>query len=260
MTTAQARQQTYAVSYQLYSSRNFPPVEAHLPILKALGYDAIEPWPPAYAENPGAFRNALDRADLKCFGFHLPLTDLESDPDECVRTALALGAKHLIPPYVAAEDRRNTTEFWLGVGNVLRRAQEIASGHGLRVLWHNHDFEYSALPDGSRPIDRILEAGGKDVGYEADIGWMTRAGVPIETEFERYGDRIFAIHVKDSAPFGVVEDDGWTATGDGIIDWKSLLPLFRNTPADYVVAEHDNPSDWQRFAERSIRYVKGIGM
>ena len=260
MTGGQERPEHFSVSYQLYSSRNFPPIEAHLPVLKEMGYDAVEPWPPAYMECPVAFRNALDQAGLKCFGFHLSLKDLESDPRGCVDVALALGATHLIPPFIEEAERRDSTDFWLGVGQILRRAQVIASHHGLRVLWHNHDFEYTALPDGSRPIDRILEGGGEHVGYEIDIGWLTRAGVPPEDEFERYGNRIHAIHVKDTASDGVIEEDGWAATGDGIIDWSALLSHFRKTPSAYIVVEHDNPADWRRFAERSIQFIREIGL
>lgn len=250
----------YPVSYQLYSSRNFPPIEAQLPVLKALGYDAVEPWPPAFETNPSGLRAALDRAGLRCFGFHLSLKDMDSDPQGCVDVAGKLGAHHLIAPFVAEEDRRDTPRFWLDVGRILARVQRIASPRGMQVLWHNHDFEYQALPDGSRPIDRILEGGGPDVGYEIDIAWMTRARACVATELERHGDRIRAIHVKDMAPGDVVAEDGWAATGDGIVDWPSLWPLFRQTQAEYVVAEHDNPADWRVFAERSIRYIHSIGL
>ncbi|MDC9835111.1 hypothetical protein [Rhizobium binxianense] len=40
-----------------------------------------------------------------------------------------------------------------------------------------------------------------------------------------------------------VEEDGWTATRDGIIDREMLVPLFRRTKAEHIVAEHDNPAD-----------------
>ena len=54
---------TYPIAYQIYSSRNFPPLEAQLPILKGFGYDAIEPWLPAYEADDGkSFRRALDAA------------------------------------------------------------------------------------------------------------------------------------------------------------------------------------------------------
>ena len=50
----------YPIAYQLYSSRLFPPLEAQFPELKAMGYDAIEPWLPAYAADPVGFRRGLD--------------------------------------------------------------------------------------------------------------------------------------------------------------------------------------------------------
>ena len=46
---------TYPTAYQLYSSRNFPPLLDQLPVLREIGYDAIEPWAPAYEEDPAAF-------------------------------------------------------------------------------------------------------------------------------------------------------------------------------------------------------------
>jgi sugar phosphate isomerase/epimerase len=46
--------------------------------------------------------------------------------------------------------------------------------HGLKLAWHNHDFEYQRLPDGSRPIDHLIGAAG--VFFEPDIGWIVRAG------------------------------------------------------------------------------------
>ncbi len=57
-----------------------------------------------------------------------------------------------------------------------------------------------------------------------------------------------------------VEEDGWTATGDGIIDWEMLVPLFRRTKAEHIVTEHDNPADWRRFARRSMKHIKGLGL
>ena len=37
-----------------------------------------------------------------------------------------------------------------------------------------------------------------------------------------------------------------------IIDWPSLVPLFRKTRAEHIVTEHDNPSDLDRVIGRSI--------
>lgn len=250
----------YPKAYQLYSSRNFPPLAAQLPILKSMGYDAIEPWLPAYEEDPALFRRQLDDAGLACYGFHMPLSGLVAEPARFIDIAQTLGAKYLIPPYVTAEERQPTVTYWRGLGEKLARGAEIAGRHNLQVAWHNHDFEFLPLPDGSRPIDHIFAAGGPTVKFEIDCGWIVRAGADPAAELTRFADRIVAIQTKDTAPLGTTIDDGWTATGDGIIDWAALVPLFRNTAADHIVAEHDNPGDWQAFASRSINHIKALGL
>jgi sugar phosphate isomerase/epimerase len=249
---------SYPIAYQLYSSRNFPPLEVQLPELKAMGYDAIEPWLPAYEANPAAFRQALDDAGLKCFGFHMPLTGLASDPNRYIDIALTLDAKFMIPPFVAEEDRKQTADFWKSIGDTLSKGAQAAAPHGLKVLWHNHAFEYEALPDGSRPIDHILAA--PDVYFEIDCGWITRGGKDPAAELKRYADRILVIQTKDMAPAGTLVEDGWAATGDGIIDWAALVPQFQATAAHHLCTEHDNPADWQRFAQRSYDHLRSLGL
>lgn len=251
---------SYPIAYQLYSSRNFSPLADQLPLLKAMGYDAIEPWLPAYEADPALFRRQLDDAGLACYGFHMPLAGLVAEPQRFIDIALTLGAKYLIPPYVTAEERRSTADYWQELGDKLAKGADAAAPHGLQVAWHNHDFEFVALPDGSRPIDHIFAAGGPAVKFEIDCGWITRAGAEPAAELVRFADRIVAIQTKDTALPGTLQDDGWTATGDGIIDWQALAPLFRKTAADHIVTEHDNPGDWQRFASRSISHLKTLGL
>ncbi|KKC38066.1 sugar phosphate isomerase [Devosia epidermidihirudinis] len=251
---------TYKIAYQLYSSRYFPPLAAQLPLLKAMGYDAIEPWLPAYEADPSLFRRQLDDAGLACYGFHMPLSGLVDEPNRFIDIALTLGANVLIPPYVTAEEREPTADYYRALGEKLGRGADAASSHGLKVAWHNHDFEFVPLPDGTRPIDHIFEAGGKDVWFEIDCGWIVRAGVDPAGEIQRFADRIIAIQTKDTAPAGTTVDEGWTATGDGIIDWRLLAQNFHKTAADHLVVEHDNPSDWERFARRSINFIRGIGL
>jgi sugar phosphate isomerase/epimerase len=249
----------YPIAYQLYSSRNFPPLFAQFPRLKAMGYDAIEPWLPAYEADPKAFRQALDDAGLQCFGFHMPLAGLVETSERFIDIARTLGATYLIPPYVTPEERQPTAAYWQELGEKLARGAEKARAAGLEVAWHNHDFEFVPLPNGSRPIDHIFAA-GEGVKFEIDCGWIVRAGADPAAELEKWADRIVAIQTKDTAPLGTKEDDGWAATGDGIIDWAALVPLFRATKADHIVTEHDNPSDWEQFARRSIEHLKALGL
>jgi sugar phosphate isomerase/epimerase len=132
------------------------------------------------------------------------------------------------------------------------------SGPGVERAWHNHDFEYRPLSDGSYPIDHLLDAGGPDVSFEADFAWVTRAGVDPGAAIKRHAEQIFAIQVKDTMAAGVTEEGGWAAMGEEIIDWSKLWPLFSTTRTDHVVVEHDDPNDWHETAKRSIQFLKSM--
>lgn len=250
----------YKIAYQLYSSRLFPPLEAQFPALRQMGYTAIEPWLPAYEADPKAFRTALDENDLKCWGFHMPLSGLVHETERFADIAETLGATYMIPPWIDPEERGTDSGFWRRLGETLADRAEQVGKRGLKVVWHNHDYEYRPLADGNRPIDLMLEAAGPGVGFEIDFAWVVRGGADPVTEIKRYADRIWIIQLKDTAPIGTEAEGGWAATGDGIVDWTALAPLFKTTPADHLVAEHDNPSDWQRFARRSIDFTRALGL
>jgi sugar phosphate isomerase/epimerase len=191
----------------------------------------------------------------------MPLAGMAAEPQRFIDIALRLGAHWMIPPYVTPEERAGAgADYWKGLGAKLARGAALAKPHGLKVAWHNHDFEFKALPDGSRPIDLILSEGGADVWFEIDCGWIRRAGADPAAELERFKDRIGVIQTKDMAPLGTKAEDGWAATGDGIIDWKALKPLFEASKADHLVTEHDNPADWRQFAKRSINHLRQLGL
>ena len=96
------------------------------------------------------------------------------------------------------------------------------------------------------------------VRLELDCGWVFQAGGDIETELRRFADRIVAIHAKDAAPLGTTAEDGWTALGDGVIDWVGLLPAINATGAGLAIVEHDEPADWQYVAKRSFETLSRL--
>jgi sugar phosphate isomerase/epimerase len=232
--------------------------------LKRIGYDAVEPFLPDYGDDPKAFRRRIDAAGLYCSGFHMPLDGLVNEPQRFIDIALTIGDRPLmIPPFLMPADRPHTRDGWRRVGDKLRHGAELAGAHGLTVAWHNHDYEYGyIIEDGGiapvRPIDLMLESAGDKVGLEIDFAWVTRGWKDPKAELERYAERIVAIQLKDTASPGVEAEGGWTATGDGIVRWKEIWPLFRRTRADHLVVEHDNPSDWKVVAKRSFDFAKDM--
>ena len=244
------------ISFQLYSARNFPPIEPQLAVLAAIGYDAVEPYGGAYNDDPKGFRAKAEAVGLKVPSAHIALADLEADRGRVIDTAKLLGLEMVALPHVGGDARPKAVAGWKAFGGRLGEHAAALKQAGLKLAWHNHDFEYTKLPDGSRPIDHILAGSG--VMFEPDLGWIVRASGDIAREMTRYGSRVAAVHVKDIAKPGVTVDDGWTDVGAGIIDWKGVWPAIAKTGATLLVIEHDNPSNWRTFAENSYKFVSKL--
>jgi sugar phosphate isomerase/epimerase len=91
-----------------------------------------------------------------------------------------------------------------------------------------------------------------------DIAWVIRGGADPIQWIDRYGERIAAAHVKDIAPTGEgTDEDGWADVGHGTVDWAGLVKTLKaKSKARWLVIEHDNPSDFERFAKRSLESAK----
>lgn len=246
----------YRTSFQLYSARNFPPVDDQLQTLAAIGLDAVEPYAGAYGKDPAGFRRRAAGLGLACPTAHIPIDQVLGDLSAIVATARALDLETVVIPYLTPEERPRDAAGWKALARRTGdRAKELA-GVDLKLAWHNHDFEFQKLPDGSRPVDHLLAVPG--YGLELDVGWLSRAGVDVVSEIPKLGGRVVAFHVKDRAPDGTVFEDGWTNLGAGIIDWKAIFPLIEKSGADLLVLEHDNPSNWKEFAARSYDYLSNL--
>jgi sugar phosphate isomerase/epimerase len=246
----------YRISFQLYSARKFPPLDPQLDILAKIGFDAVEAYGGAYLADPKGFRAKCDKAGLKIPTAHVQLAELDGDRAKAIDTAKILGLETVIVPAVPQDRRTQDVAGWKALGAKLAGHADALKKAGLKFAWHNHAFEYVKLPDGSRPIEHLLQGAG--VMWEPDLGWIVRAGSDIATELAKFPGKVAAFHIKDLAPAGVTVDDGWTDIGAGTIDWKKLWPAIERSGSDLLVFEHDAPSNWRSFAENSYKYVAGL--
>jgi len=244
-------------SFQLYCARNFPPVIGMLPRLRELGYSQVEGFGGLYADNPD-LPQALKDSGLAMPTGHFGLDDLEKT-DETLKRAESLGIKMLFCPAVPPAQRSQNEDGWKQLSETLARLNEVYTGAGYRFGWHNHAFEFAATDSGKMPLELILD-GAPDIVWEHDIAWTIRGGHDPVRWIDRYADRIVAIHVKDLAPDGeATDEDGWADVGQGTIDWVTMMRTVRQkTACQYFVMEHDNPSDVERFARRSIEFVRSL--
>jgi sugar phosphate isomerase/epimerase len=248
------------LSFQLYTARNFPPLADVIALLGSLGYKEVEGFGGVYGDMgedaAKALKADLDASGLKMTTGHFGIDALESDPARVIAFARILGMDSIYCPYLMPEDRPTDAAGWAAFGARLEKASRPYKDAGFEFGWHNHDFEFVALPDGSLPHTLIFD-NAPSLSWEMDVAWVIRGGADPFQWIEAFKDRISSVHVKDIAAAGENEDEGgWADVGYGTVDWKKLYQAFKATKAKHFILEHDNPSDLVRCAGRSIETIK----
>jgi sugar phosphate isomerase/epimerase len=244
------------LSYQLYSSRNNPPVGDTLKMLKNIGYSQVEGFGGLFGDAAG-LRQSLDANGLAMPSGHLSLDALENDFAATLKIAQTLGMETIYCPHLQHAERPLNGAGYADIGQRLDGIQKKLASEGIKFGWHNHDFEFVALADGAVPM-AVLFDNAPDLEWEADLAWVAKGGDDPFQWVSDHAARISAVHIKDIAPAGECEDeDGWADVGQGTLDWKSLYAAVAATGCRYFVMEHDNPSDDTRFATRSFEAVQG---
>ncbi|MGO4854030.1 sugar phosphate isomerase/epimerase family protein [Phaeovulum sp. W22_SRMD_FR3] len=239
------------LSLQLFSARNFTPYTKIIASLGALGYNAAEGYFGNFAE-ANETRAALDAAGMTMPSLHVPLEMVETDPDGVKTLAKTLGVSRVFAPWLHPDHRPTEAAGWRAIAARLVTCHALMAERGLAFGWHNHDFEITPLADGSVPME-ILLTEAPMIDWEADIAWIVRGGGDPVDWITRHGARITAAHFKDLAPAGEKADEsGWADAGTGTMDWPAIhAALKAHSRCEILVAEHDNPNDFARFARNA---------
>lgn len=247
-------------SYQLYSSRNFPPIADTLHMLARAGYGAVEGYGALYADDAAvaATAAALKETGLTMPTGHFGLEMLETEVARVLDIARRLKIERLYCPFLLPQDRPQDADGWRAFALRLDRAGAPYRDAGLGFGWHNHDFEFRPCADGAIPQALLLDT-APALEWEMDVAWVIRGGADPLPWIARYAGRITAAHVKDiAAPGQNPDEDGWADVGHGTVDWPVILAALRGIGVRHLVMEHDNPTDHWRFATRSIAAARGF--
>lgn len=243
------------LSLQLWSTRGGDPLPEQLKFLARLGYTDVQAFHDQYDDVP-LLKDSLAEAGLTCVSGHFRFSMFEDDARSVISAATALGMKLVVAPYLEEDMRPVDKSGWRQLHKTLIGFKETVEGAGLRFAWHNHEFEFARFEDGSYAIDYLL---GEDIDFAADIAWIYRAAEDPAKWLRRYVGRIPAVHVKDVAPAGEALDEaGFADVGAGIMDWDHLWGVLSELKVPLRIAEHDQPSDWRRFAANSAAAIKQL--
>src|SRR5690606_21297775 len=182
------------LSFQLYSARNYPNQSEFLSTLAALGYKQVEGYGGLYGD-PTAFAADLKKNGLSMPTGHFGLDQLK-DTSTALKTAETIGVKRIYCPFIMPDQRSEDESKWLELAETLASLGEVYTSEGYGFGWHNHDFEFVPTTSGRTPMEIILET-APAIEWECDIAWVIRGKADPLAWFDRYGDRVTAVHVKD---------------------------------------------------------------
>lgn len=248
------------LSFQMFSSRAAETLEEQLKLLSELGYTDVQPFFFGVPEDVAALDGyvaLLNKYKLTAKSGHFTFEVFDHSPDLVAEIARKFGMWLVVIPWINPEDRPTTAEGWQAIGTRLANYTEAMQQRGLTFAYHNHEFEMAPLPDGSYPIEHLL---GATVPFEPDLAWIVVGKADPLFWLKKYAGRIPAVHVKDVAPDGeALDEKGFADLGQGTLDWQALWDASVEAGSQLMIVEHDQPSDWRRFARRSIAAMKAIG-
>jgi len=247
------------IALQLYTLRRLGlPFETLVRRAAEAGYAGVETVG-SHGLDAAAAGAAAAAAGVKVCSSHVPLHALEEDATGVCRFNRALGNDVVVVPWLPPELRGGSAAGWQALGRRLAGLGQRCRDEGVRLLYHNHDFELEPV-DGRTGLAWMLDAAApEDLGLEPDLGWVRRAGLDPVALLAPYAGRCPRVHVKDLAPAdGREVDGGWMDVGDGVLDWPALLPACRRAGAEWFVVEHDEPSDPIRTARRSAEQLRAL--
>ncbi len=251
--TLQTQTTQIPLAVQLYTLRNLSlDADALLGEVAAAGYAGVE-LAGNLGLDAGSLRALLEKHNLKAVSAHVPLQTLENDLPDVVRFHKIIGNDTLVVPWIAESERSKSAEGWKALGKRLERLGRRLRTANMRLLYHNHDFEM-ILIDGKPAIAWLLEAASPDyLGFEPDVAWIVAGGQDAASMLRQYSGRVPRVHAKD---LGDNEAErGLADVGSGRLDWDVILPAIEAAHAEWIVVEHDLPTDPLASIRRSYAFL-----
>lgn len=234
----------------------------------AAGYDYIE----AAGYKDGQYYRMAPK-DFKAYAQSLGLETVSThqssitlaNADQQLADAKAAGFEYFVVPippmglfhYDDATHTMSMTGGAKNLANILDELGEKATAVGLKLLYHNHDFEFKKDADGIVPIDYLLEnCNPKYVNFQMDLFWVTKAGADPLAYFEKYPGRFKIWHVKDMDAEGK-----FAPVGRGTIDFSKILAKKEQAGMRYYMVEQDQTFDLDPLEAIKISHtgIKGFG-
>lgn len=247
------------IGLQLYTLREELPknVKQTLEKVAASGYTAVETYGFSIKDqfwglSPKDLKKILDDNNLKAVSGHYNLGSYLYDGNTseliaAIEAAKILKSEFLTVPWIDEPFRKNIDDY-KKIALRLNHAAKMCADAGLKLAYHNHDFEFQKH-NGITGYEILLKETDKNLVYfELDLYWVVRSGNDPLQLFKENPGRFKMWHVKDMDKNNQALN---TEVGSGLIDFKPFFKEAKQSGMVHLFVEQEN-----NFAGDSFQSIK----
>lgn len=258
--------QKKVVGLQLYSLRSELPKDVKGTIEKVAkaGFKEVETYGYSIKDKfwgltPAEFKKLLSANGLKAVSGHYGLGSYLADgnTDElkaAIAAAKVLGSEYVTIPWLDPSIRKNADDY-KKLAAKINVAGKMCKDAGLRLAYHNHDFEFAKQGETTGYQILLNETDKKLVDFELDLYWVVRSGNDPIKLFTANPGRFTMWHIKDMDKANPALN---AEVGTGSINWKPIFADAKLSGMKHFFVEHETnykPNPMESVAA-SCAYIK----
>jgi sugar phosphate isomerase/epimerase len=196
----------------------------------------------------------------------MPPVDERLTFERALEESQAAGIANMVFNYLPPKERGDLN-YYRALSDKLNAAAGKCRSAGMRLWYHNHNFEFMPK-SGGRPMDILLERLDKKlISLEVDLFWVSMAGVDAADFIRRNAARIAAVHLKDRARNAVVPkydiasvpNDTFAEVGRGDLNFGEIFKATFEAGVKHYFVEQDHSPDPEASIRRSYTALRKLG-
>ncbi|WP_113654261.1 sugar phosphate isomerase/epimerase family protein [Pedobacter namyangjuensis] len=254
------------IGLQLYSLRDVikNDIKGIISKVAAIGYKEVETY--GYSLKNGFWgldAKAFD-ALLKQHGMSSPSGHFDFDGyvtgknSDVLKTyidaANVLRSEYVTVPYLQGGVRSSADDY-KKIAAKLNEAAQLCKSAGLKLAYHNHDFEFTKFGNQTGYDILLAETDKNLVDFELDLYWVSRMNLSALDLFKAHPGRFTMWHIKD---MDKTKKEVNTEVGQGSINFKEIFTGAKLAGVKHYFVEHEfnyKPNELGSI-ETSYNYVK----
>lgn len=207
---------------------------------------------------PKRIRALCDLNGLRIVLTHNPEGDFLQHLDALIERHQLFGCRYAGLGYLP--DRYHSPDWLPRFAVDFGPAAERLRAAGMKLMYHNHAFEFARMPDGRTMMEHLEDMLPPELmGVTADTYWLQFGGMDVCAWLEAHRERLHCVHLKDYVPLRF--EARMAPVGEGNLDFHRILRILREGGVtEYALVEQDDcygesPFDCLR---RSLNWLRAV--